>query len=68
MLQLVPSHRSANEPWSDAPTASQAVDDVHAIPERKLNCAPDGLGVGCRVQVAPFQDSASVTFTPELSV
>jgi hypothetical protein len=68
MLQLAPSQRSASEPWSVSPTASQAVDDVHAIPERKLNCAPDRFGVGCTVQVVPFQRSASVTSTPALSV
>ena len=46
----------------------QALEDVHAIPERKLDCAPSGFDVGCTVQVAPFQRSASVTSTPELSV
>jgi hypothetical protein len=45
MLQFVPSQRSASAPWSDAPTATQSLEEVHSIAFRVLNCAPDGLGV-----------------------
>jgi hypothetical protein len=45
----------------------QALDDVHATPERMLNCAPAGFGVGCTLQLVPSQRSASVTWPPELS-
>lgn len=68
MLQLVPSQRSASEPWSDSPTATQAVDERQLIPDRKLNWAPAGLGDDCTAQATPFQCSASVTSTPEVFV
>jgi hypothetical protein len=67
-LQLVPFQRSASEPLSDPPTATQALDDVHAIPDRALNWAPDGLGVDCTVHFTPSQRSASVRPTPPPSV
>ena len=68
IVQVVPFQRSASVPWSDNPTAVQAVDEVHETPERKLNCAPDGFAVAWTVQAVPFQRSASVTPAPELSV
>ena len=68
MLQLVPSQCSASEPWSDTPTAMQAVDETHATPARKLNCAPVGLGVDCTAQAAPVHRSTSVTGAPKLFV
>jgi hypothetical protein len=74
MLQLVPFQRSVivlsglPKLSTDAPTAVQADDDVHETPNRTLECAPDGFGVGCTAQAVPFQRSASVTPTPELSV
>jgi hypothetical protein len=68
ILQVVPSHRSASVPWSENPTAMQAVDDVHDTPEMELNCAPEGFGVDCTVHVVPFHRSASVTPAPELLV
>jgi hypothetical protein len=68
MFQLVPFQRSASEPWSDNPTATQALDERQAIPDSWLNCTPAGLGVGCTAQAAPLHRSASVTWTPELFV
>jgi hypothetical protein len=61
MLQVVPSQRSASAPGSDAPTATQSLEEGHAIPLKKLTCAPDGFGVDCTVHFAPSQCSASVT-------
>jgi hypothetical protein len=46
----------------------QAADDVHDTPERKLDCAPEGFGVDCTLQVVPSHRSASVPPAPELSV
>lgn len=68
MLHASPFHCSASVPRLEAPTAMHAVEDVHDTPEKKLNCAPDGFGVGCTAQEVPFQRSASVTPVPELSV
>jgi hypothetical protein len=67
MVQL-PSQRSASASWSDAPTATHSLEEVQSISFSVLNCAPDGFGVGCTVQLAPSQRSASVTGLPELSV
>src|SRR5215467_11216344 len=67
MCQLVPSQRSARGktrsspellPWP--PTAVHAETDVHDTAFRKLNCAPDGLGVAWMRHRAPFHRSASV--------
>jgi hypothetical protein len=69
MVHFVPFQRSASAPWSDAPTATQWLEEVQSIPLSTLNCcAPAGFGVGCTVQVVPSQCSASVTEAPELSV
>jgi hypothetical protein len=38
----------------------QAEDEVHATAFRKLNCAPDGLGVDWMDHVVPFHRSANV--------
>jgi len=38
----------------------QAEDDVHDTAFRKLNCAPDGLGVGWMAHLVPFHCSAKV--------
>src|SRR5215469_14824616 len=65
MLQRVPSHRSASDTNSPElfpypPTALQLAADVQATPLRKLNCAPDGFGVGWMLHLVPFQRSAKV--------
>jgi len=68
MLHASPFHRSASVPRLEAPTAVHTVEDAHDTPEKPLPCAPAGFGVGCTAQEEPFQRSASVTPTPELSV
>jgi hypothetical protein len=50
MCHLVPSHRSASDTLAPEllpypPTVVQAEADVHDTAFRKLNCAPEGLGV-----------------------
>ena len=39
---------------------------MHATAFRKLNCAPEGLGVRWIRQVVPFHLSAKLTSVPEL--
>ena len=71
MDHVVPFHRSASvtlrpEPLASNPNAAQAEDEVHATAFRRLNCAPEGLGVRWIRQVVPFHRSAKVTSVPEL--
>ena len=47
----------------------QAEDDVHDTAFRKLNCAPDGLGVDWMAHLVPFHRSAKVPeFEPPTAV
>jgi len=69
--QAAPFHRSPNvtnapELSTYPPTAAHAEDEVHDTASKKLNCAPDGLGVRWIRQVMPFHRSAKVTSVPEL--
>jgi hypothetical protein len=73
MDQLVPFQTSASVPRVEAlfsyePTATQLVLDGQRIPDSSLDIAPLGLGVVCLVHDVPFERSARVTWTPELSV
>jgi hypothetical protein len=43
-----------------------AVAELHDTAYRKLEMAPDGLGVVCTVQEVPFHTSANVMSAPEL--
>jgi hypothetical protein len=45
----------------------QATLEAHDTPDRGLFVAAAGLGVLCTVQLVPFQRSANLTLTPELS-
>jgi hypothetical protein len=62
---LLPFQRSASVtvvvPLEEAPTAVQALADVHDTPFRMINDPPVGLGVCWIDHVLPFQPSASVT-------
>src|SRR5438094_362419 len=67
---VLPFHRSASvrvepEPSSYWPTAVQAVAVGHETPERTELVAPLGCGAVSRLQLVPFQLSASGTVTPE---
>ena len=66
MVQVVPSHVSAKLVVPEAPTAVQAVDELHDTPDRWLSVAPAGSGVGSMVQAVPFHASANV-WLPDLS-
>jgi hypothetical protein len=72
ILQLRPFQCSASVRWTPAgpaqnPVAVHAVADVQDTLIRKLLAAPRGLGVGCTVQLVPFQRSARVTIAPPRS-
>jgi len=56
MRHVVPSHRSANVPAAEPPTAVQAEDDVHATPNRT---APAGLGADWIRQLLPSHRSTT---------
>lgn len=64
MIHFRPFHRSAKGTGApelfrkDAPTAVQADGDVHDRPFRKLNCVPEGFGVGWMLHLVPFHRSA----------
>jgi hypothetical protein len=66
--QALPFQTSANGtkpvPPFELPTASQAVEDVHDTPFRKLLAAPLGFGVVSSVHALPFQPSAIVVVPP----
>jgi hypothetical protein len=71
MDHVVPFHRSASvtlrpEPLALTPNAAHTEDEVHDTAFRRLNCAPEGLGVRWIRQVVPFHRSAKVTSVPEL--
>jgi hypothetical protein len=62
ILHLLPFHRSARVfalgvKELEPPTAVQAVDDVHATPDRNTRA---GLGAGWICQLLPFHRSTSV--------
>jgi len=64
MAHLVPFQRSAKVTGVfrllfELPTAVQAEDEVHDTAFRKLNCAPDGLGVRWMCHLVPSHRSAS---------
>ena len=67
IAQLVPSHRSANDPWLGtlllefSPTAVHALADTHDTPDSWTKSAPAGLGVVWIAQLVPSHRSANDT-------
>jgi hypothetical protein len=57
-----------NKLGAEYPTAVQVSPEAHDTPFNWLSMAPAGFGVVLTVQAVPFHDSASVSWTPELSV
>ena len=65
MVQLVPFHCSIRvagmpPPFWDCPTAQMSLADTTAAPDRVLNTAVEGLGLGTTAQLAPFHCSIRV--------
>ena len=65
--QVLPSQRSASTRFCEFPTAMQNVAETHDTDVNRLMLAPGRLG-GCWMpQLVPFQRSASVAKSPNLS-
>ena len=59
---------TAPDPLTVTPTASQADADTQDTPNKLLNAAPGGLGIGWMRHLLPFHCSASGTPAPEALV